>query len=655
MPKELQPEKPTSKSILSKEEKDVEIPEYTDEEKDYLRNFQQRLEKAKQLRDKSFEEFDGMSLGQYWNENEKTANTQLKPKKNRSDVIYQSGTLRNKMIAFLSTLVGLNLSPEISAFNKQDIKINALGNAMEDVIDKTEELEQDEEKRMLRQYELLKHGTVFVEEIWNEKWKVVKDIVKGFLGLFREVEWIAKKEKEIGQPIKNIIPLTSVYLGDLTKYFIEDQPYIYTLQYKNYDEVKQIYEGWEMWDYVSKEIRSFSGTADDKMVFNAWRLGDAKKNQVEIIKYQDKPNNEFQIILNGVPMLPMGYPLTAINKYHEYNITQQNLEPIRQDFAYGKSFVFKNKNIVSLLDEMTKFAILKTQKSFAPPYINTGSRVISSRVFMPGKISMGIDRDVLQPLSDKESQGVTASEFNMIQELIKTVDRNTASQTFTGAKEQGGTPTATQIIELQRQARIMLGLVILSTSLLEKKLAVLRLMNIIQNWFNPLDEVVDQTRQVLKNRYRIVSRERSINGKGLGTRMVVPTETLPSKEQLRGVEEKMEKRMGMPVRIIALNPKEIKQMKYMWVVKVHPKEKKSSEISKLMFRSMISDAIALGLPLNLEHVAERFAEVWDERSDKLFMKGGMTPPVMPGEEGTTPKIKAPQMEVGRKPAGVLSE
>lgn len=80
---------------------------------------------------------------------------------------------------------------------------------------------------------------------------------------------------------------------------------------------------------------------------------------------QDKENHEYQVSVNGVPMLPLGFPFPWT--FCDYNITQQNFKPIRHDFAYGKSFTSENKNQVQVLDEMIRLAILKTQKSYKPP------------------------------------------------------------------------------------------------------------------------------------------------------------------------------------------------------------------------------------------------------------------------------------------------
>ena len=640
-------------TLLEEEKQTWETPNYTPEEIKYLSNLQKRLERAKRLRERPFDEFDGMTYTQYWQKNEDLANIKLKPKINKYDIQFQTGTLRTKLFAFLSSLLGLNLKGDISAFDENDIEIQSVGDALEDIIDKADELDNDEEKRMLRQYELLKQGDVFVEEIWEDQWIIEKEPVKNYQGQFRNVKINKKEVKKPGRPVRNIIPGLSVYLGDLTKYHLSDQPYIFTVQTKPYKEAEKIYGKFEMWKYVSKTLKPWSGDTNKAMIKNNWRLLDMKEGMVEIIKYQDKPNNEYQIIINGVPMLPPGFPFPW--GYNEYNIVQQHLKPIRHNFAYGKSFIFENKNPVQLLDEMMKLALLKTQKSFLPPYLNISGRVLTSKVLMPGQITMGIAPNTLVPVSERETTGVTAAEFNMIQELIKTIDQQTASQTFTGSRERGEV-TATQIIELQRQARIMMGIIILSASLLEKKLITLRLMNILQNWFNPIDEVVDKARKILKRKYRIISRIRNIEDKGIGMRFVIPTTELPTVEQLKEEEEKMEKILGKPVRIIALNPKELAQAKLTWIVNVNPREKKSSELGKLMFRTMIADAIAMGLKIKPSYIQERFAEVWEEDPHKMFETIPEEPKVIPsllekspeklatGSE-VSPTIKKPRIEV----------
>lgn len=601
------------KSVLLEDKEEViKKPDYTEDEEKYLAGIRERMKTAKDNRDQPHEEFDGMDYVTYYETNERLANTFIKPKKNKEDSNFQSGTIRQKLFSLLSAIINLDLRGDISAFDQNGFKIQALGDGMEDIILKTNELDIDNEKKLLRQYELLKQGTVFIEELWSEKDKVVKKTKKKFKGSLKDFKWDTSIKRAFARPVRNFIPGLNVYLGDITQYNIQDQPFIVTVDIKPYQEVKRIFDKWERWKNVPKKIvRTVNKSS---VVSKDWTLLEGVKDgYVEIIRYMDKPNNEFAIILNGVLMTPVGMPFPW--GYEDYNITQQNLEPIKAKFAYGKSLVARTKNKVELLDEMMKLAVLKTQKSFMPPYLNISGRILSNRVFMPGKISHGIPPNTLIPVNERETQGVTQAEFNMIAEIQKSIDSETVSPVFTGQKATGD-PTATEIIELQRQARMMLGLTIFAMAMLEWKLSWLRLQNIIANWFEEEDEVVDSTRKTLKTKYRKTSTEKMFEGEGMGRRIVVPTKNIPSGQTIMEVEDQLSEEQGMPIRLIFINPEEVTSSKLIWQIVVVPKERKTSEVNKLLFRAFMQDILPLGP--NMEYLKEKAASVWEENPSKLF-------------------------------------
>ena len=632
-----------NESELMEEQKNIDNPNYTSEEMEYLKRLQTRLEFAKRQRDDIKTEFDGLSLEQYWLDNEQWANTFIKPKENKGDITYQSGAVRKKMMSILSYLQGFNLSPDVLAFDEQDILVSTLGNAIEDVIDKTYELEGDEEKRMLRQYELLKHGSLFVEDVWNEMASIEKTLLtKKYEGQFRGVKWL-KKEDKIKLAEHNNISMMSMYLGDISQYNFKKQPYFFTVKDISYGEAQRIYGGFEMFQFVSKVRRQFSGSdLGMMMVNNAWRLNDVGQDRVEVIKYSSIDGMEYQVILNGVPMLPvLGFPFPW--GYDSYNVCQQNFEPIRESFAYGRSFVATVKANVGLFDEMVKLALLKDQKSYKPPYLNVSGQVVTSKVLDAGRITMGIAPGTLVPVSDHETQGMTIGEFNMIDFIKRSVDEQSVSQTFTGQGEKGD-PTATQIMELQRQAKIMMGLVVLGPSLLEQKLAELRLMNILKNWFEPVDSEMDEARDVIKNKYRTVSRERMIKGEGMGRRFVVASEQKVTPQNVADEEKVLKAELGYPVRLVVVSPSELKKARYTWFVNVKPKDKRTSELSRLMFKQMVVDATEMGLTLDQDYVSQRFAEAWEEDAGRLFSKAAVAP--VQQSVGTSGQSVVPSVQPG---------
>lgn len=596
----------------------VEQPKYTDEELDNLGDLRTKLEDARIQRDSTHEEFNGLDYISYYNANEEGANTTIIQKE--GTIEFKSGTLRTKMFSVLSSLISLNLRPDIIPYNKFGILESKLGESMELIIDKVNEDNDDEELQMLRYYELLKQGTVFVETCWEEDEVIKKKIIGGDYKK-RNVKIKEETKRSSGSPKRKILSGLSVFLGNIRCYDIKNQPYIFTVEIIDYSKAKKLYGDFEMFKYVSTNEKDFVG---ETQLGRAWKLYPTdSKNKVEVVKYQSLPDNEYQIILNGVPMLQVGYPLPW--GFDSYSIDQQNLEPIRFDFAYGKSFIFKNKDIVAILDEMMKLGVLKTQKSFKPPYINQSGRILSSSIFMPGKITTGIRRGDLVPLSDKEVEGVTSPEFAMIQEMISFVDKNTVSQTFTGQSE-GGNVTATQIVELQRQAKIMMGYITLAITLLESKITLKLLLLLLSKWFEPIEEDIDPVRQILNNKYRQVAREKSFDGGKKGIEMILPSDDRMSVEEQYLAEEVIADQMNMPVRITLINPKALKDIEYNWIVTVNPSEKKSSELNKLLLEEMITKAINLGLPVNIDYVGELFSEAYELDPERFLQQQAQITP-----------------------------
>ena len=562
---------------------------YSETDKEYLTFLQNRLEKAKRQKEVRYPELNNKTTYQYYEENEKIANTYLPAKKNEDDVVVSAGTIEQKLDSLLSHINNLNLSPEVLAFDRENNQIAALGVALNDIIHDTEIRDGgdgagDEEKKLLRQRELLKQGTVFVQEEWMRRFETKKTLAKKFDGKFKQdADWYSKKLELVFEgPSRTLLYSPNVFLGDITKFFMDEQPFAFVVIRDNYDNAKTKYGEFENYKYVQKgqvspsateTSATFAGTIYD----NKWRLTELQQDQVEIIIYQDQPRDEFQILINGVCMLPIGFPLSAVSPLGKYNIGKQVYRVLSDKFAYGGAFVASGsvKEISGILDEMLRLFVLKGRKSFTPAYVNTSGRVIDKKVLSPGRISMGIDPNALVPIAGNEVQGVTAGEAAVFQRMQDLIDKSTVSDTFTGQQSKSGT-TATEVLQLQQQARLTLGLTVAACVLLEKKLAWLRLYNILQNWFEPVDTKVrdiEGARKLL-NSYRKVTRTNAnIEGEGPGERSVVlQDEDLPDAETIRGYENRLEKEKGVPVRKIFIQPSGLKAAGVFWYIVVSSKE-----------------------------------------------------------------------------------
>lgn len=624
--------------LETKEVEMVKPDTYSESDIIYFGQIRVRLESAKMQRAQSYIEFGNMTYLEKYDSNKRKANTVLAQKKNPEDVVISSGTLEVKLEAVLSAINNLNLETQIRAYDSDNNLIRQAATVLEDVVFASNELDEDEEKKLMRQKELLIQGEVFVEEKWVQKFKKKKTLKGEFTGLFKGVEWTEKLEKWFEGPSRKVKYGPNIYLGDITQFYMTDQPYIFEVEVDTYENAKAIFGKWENWKYVQRSRTNESGTGNEALTSASggridprWTLIDTPDNHVEIITYQDRHNDEYNIIINGIMMLPAGFPLCPISPNGQYTIEKQVLKVVDAHFSYGRGFIQSVEKTSDILDEMMKLMVLKTRKSFMPAYINTSKKVISARVLQPGKITMGINAQDLQSLGEN-SEGVSSAEFQIIKELQDRIDRQTISPQFAGQQGKSGT-TATEVMELQKQAKMTLGLIIFACSMLEKKVGYLRLWNILQNWFKPIDKkVINDSYQ---NKYRRTSRATSIPGDGMGERQVIPTDQeIPDSYTIRELERADEKTLGFPVQKLIINPDLMKNAIKNWYIVVSPTEKNTSDFQKALFREELADIAALvnfGAVPDINELEESFSKVWNRDKTKMFKE--TAPPMQPSEDG----------------------
>lgn len=624
-----------AESVLVEKPEEIFDPiKLRDEEINYMSGLKRRLTDSKNRRDRESDFFDGMDYQSRCEQNRKLAATYIKPKKNKNETQFSTGTARQKLMALLAHLQNLNLLPDITARDKDNMLVSKWGNAMEDLVKVTEDIDGDDEKKIWRWYNLLVQGETFVEEVWEDIFAADKSIPK-FDGKFKGVEWTTRLKKLDSKATRNIIRNEKVYLGDITQPDFKKQPYVFTVDVMSYSRAKAVFGEWENWKHVPKELKNLTPETEEntKAYTPYWQLTETKKGFVEIVRYQDQYANEFQIVLNGVPMLPIGFPLPW--KHGGYNLSQQILEPVDSHFAYGKSLMQRLKQSQALEDEFWKLVLLKGHQSAVPPMANMTGRVLSSRVLLPGTFNYGIDPERLKPLID--SKGPNQAEFAILQLLRENIDEHSVNPTFTG-QSPSREATATEVLETQRQAQAVLNLTVFACASLEKKLTDLRINTVLEKWFEPIGNSLDEVRGGIKKLFRSATVETQIPGEGSGQRiieMVEKNEQIPSPFQQLVEEENISRTTGIPTRKIILSKEEIRKSKLLWKTNINPQPRNSTNLQRLMFREELLAMREASPNVSMKWAEERAATVWGEDPAKVFNPREAIPQE-PRQSGTTP-------------------
>ena len=612
---------------------------YSIKDQEYITHLQQRLEDAKALKSQPWPQFGGKNYYEWYDENNDVANTVILSDKDKNGVKKsRAGSIENKMKAIISTIMGLNLFAEVFAFNKSNKRELALGTAMEDIIKDTQERDGADgcgwkDKFIKAMHALLGQGTTFIQEEWKTSFCKRKRLKEDYKGEFKGFKGYDEfLELDESRPESTILHGKNVLLGSMNVPYMEQQPYVVVVKYLDYSVAKTVFGKFENWQYVVKGTQPISNglslNGQGSTIYNNnWRLTDVEKNNTEILFYEDQPNNEFQIIINGVLMLPIGFPLSEYSADGKYSISKSMCDVFDEYFPYGKPFVRDGsvKHLSDVLDMLLGLFTMKVMKSAMTPYVNTSGKVISNNVLTPGHIAMGFQPDELTPIG-VEGQGVTAGEFKMFDLLNGLVENSTMPNLFSGGQTRSGT-TATEVAAMQQQANKALIRIITASALMVQRMSEKRLWNILAHWFDPTGKMVilnDNDERVEKNRYRNLNKDANIEGEGFGERRTILTdEELPSSGEIRELEKLDEADSGFPVKRTYIRADKMKVAQRKWYVVVNAAPKESSATNKAEFREMLNNILTLvqmGSKPNQPEIEEKFADMYRTKRSKIFEK-----------------------------------
>lgn len=638
---------PTSQ-VIEQEKKDLErkVHQYSAEEKEQQRIWFDRMETSWQNMNTSLEELDGLTLIEACREYRLARNSFLTPIMNDGEVRVVTGTTEGKVDSVFNAVYNQNIEAEVQAYNEFDIEDVMLGDSLTKVIKRTDQMENSDDIESSILDEILTMPACFVQEVMSDEWYYDRKLTKGDwedLWQFKPVTfsksvWMRKRE-----PRKVLWSADQVLLADIKipARLFHTQPYTIKYRIRTKEEARRVYQNSPRWQFVmggmplKQEVKGNITTSD-------WRFSRRIKNdEVEEIIAESICDDEQQIWLNGVPMLPVGCPYLA-NRFQKANMTMEIHKEINRNFAYGRPPVAMAKTLQALKDEDFRLMVIRRRQEIFQPIVTKAQTILSKDMWLPASITYGVSKSEIESLIDNQ-RGVDNSMQEMIKEEIEGFLN--VSAIFQGADQPN--TTAYQAAQQMKQALIMLGNALVARMRAKRNCTYMRLYNILQNFLDPIDTRYNDHLGKSEEIYRTYSlRDTDLYDGAVGTQIIsfINRQLLPQEQDKILQIEKESRAKGKPVAYSFLPVDDLKNVPRLFHVNIMATEKRNSLIEKEMFKKDIIDSMdlgqRLGIPVNPGYATQEWGKRVKIDANKLYMVpqapelgGGGVIPGMGGGKG----------------------
>jgi len=627
------------------------------------------LERMRDQREQTYKEFDNMTYTQRY---EVQRNTDMAYNDLQGDVDERdkgfsltTGVTRHKDTTVLSHLMSMQFDPNIEARDDENVLHIELGENVEDLVKISRDYETYDLKRNSIYRELISQGDVFVEEQLVEYIEVVKDCkTKDGEGWKpgMKIESFKFDDKPIlktySQCEAQLIPGKYVFLGSITEQNIKKQNIVATYIEKSFEEAKVIFGGWDRWQYVEAATDPNNCKDQVSQMFNTgvavtnsglgsygsdyfWSMVKPGKGNVGIVKIYEPFENNFMLFINGIMMMPVGFPLTKVSPSGFAPIANAGAERI-PNFSYSKG-IPSNTYVDEKLYDYVYQAMMKKMMQSAEPTLANRTGIVLPRNFMkPGKAIPGVSAKGLEAFLPAETRTITQSDNLFFQTAREILNTKTVDDAFSSGGNQKS--TATQFLEEKKNTIAKLFQMVDAVAHLEKQLVELRIANIITNWTKPdispvyedVEKLVDGIKKSTKERkekkkYRteIVKTQLKRENKE-GMRIIrfydEDSTQLPNVREQQKEENQLEKQYAMPVRVTYLHaPEFMRSLNWYWTIKIVPRSEDATKLEVLTYidnKTRIANVFGIEA-LNRDYTLQRISTMMNEDYEKAYIPTNM--------------------------------
>lgn len=483
---------------------------------------------AYNLQHRPFDEFDGISLLQRANQDQKTfaayVGAEYVPEHKRWRWRGRKNTARNKLMGILAHMLAGMLFPLVSASNKEDEPDKLTARVMRILVENHLKKAKYESKFLYMVLSALVNPCSWVKVEYLEAWQTIKQrLANGDVKIRKAVDEL------LTGLFLSVKPIDQILISDFYTSDVQLQPFIVELDRISYDTARKIYGDHKDFKFVEAgKTKLFLNDTEHHTLFSIDDSeGDRTQVQVATFKYRDEDLEA--TFVGGVFMGNEENPYNTNPFKHRrlsliedewvsipvYNLAKTGFEPIDPTgrFFYYKSGAFKEFWDDAGQNKMHQLLFDATQLDVFKPSFVTGLVKIDSSVLRPAAvIGMPPGGEVTQYNLGPNLVGA----MNTMKKQEEDMSESTQDKLMSGNTQPN--VTATQSIQALNQARIVLGPFGVMIAELVKQVGELTVDCIVQ--YTTVGELDATVPEALKMKYKTVLAKTKEKGKEIVNRVV---------------------------------------------------------------------------------------------------------------------------------------
>lgn len=499
---------------------------------------QKDYQSAWALQHRPFEEFDGISLLERAQRDQRTfaayVGAEYIAKQKQWRWKGRKNTARNKLIGLLAHLISGMLYPMAHAQNLEDEEDKETAKVMRILVEEQLRKAGYQMKFLYMVLSALVNPAVFVEVDYLVGFQRIKEQLAS--GKFQVIEAI---DTLLTGLALNIIPIDQLLLGDFYIGDIQRQPYLIRIERISWDQARKIYSHHPDFKFVEAgKTRVFMTGQEAGMLFDVdWTEADQNAVQVATFLYRDE---DLEVPFVGGVFLGNTENIYNTNPFKHrrmsligdewktipiYKIAKSGLEPIDPTgrFAYFKSGAYKEYWDDASQNKMHQLFHDGTYLDVIKPILGTGIIKADSTVIAPGAfITTPNPQATLSPWSLGPN---LAAAMQLMDKQEKDISDSTLTPIMQG--QLGVRQTAYAVNAAMTNAKIMLGMTSFMIADLIRQVGELTVDCVIQHTVTgQIDAMVPES---LAIKYKAILAKSKDKGRDI-TNKVIFTDALMGKK-----------------------------------------------------------------------------------------------------------------------------